>query len=62
MEEVPSLWVAVSFFQGPEGGRGAVQSPHSWAFKECAVFYVLGLMLASDAISQVPELQFSDCC
>ena len=42
MEEVPSLWVAVSFFQG---GPGAAQSPRSWATEECAVFYVLGLCL-----------------
>lgn len=54
--------VAVSFFQGCEGGPGAVQGPRSWATEECAVFCVLGLMLASDVISQFPELQFSDRC
>ena len=56
MEEVPSLWAAVSFFQGPEGGPGAAQSPRSWATEKCAVFYVLGLCLPL-----VSFLSFQNC-
>ena len=56
MEEVPSLWAAVSFFQRPEGGPGAAQSPRSWATEKCAVFYVLGLCLPL-----VSFLSFQNC-
>lgn len=44
-------------------GPGTVQDPCSWHTEECAVFSVLGLMLASDVnSSQFAELKFSDCC